>query len=444
MKITSQILLVLTVLAIATPTLAANCPAAKTTAFAAWYDDGQTTSTLVASGSASVTSATVCKTLWALTAVTDGGCCLEANVQTVFSAKMAPHVTAWKGFITGLDAINKNFRGIARLLSVSSTVTADLTKLSTSTDAPTKALLGGLTDVQVGAILLTANTTQNKSLTDFKTNGKACFNSMMKIFGNAVCLGCGQKQMAVGATNPTTADGTFSITPASALVVYGACYDSWYFIDRTGIAVQVIAAINTARTATSPPSVVAPAKPYVVDASTDATVYASWEKCKDTAKTTTDCTAALVKALFENHVNIIKPIPRLTLTFTDDKFFANGTAEYNLANATANGTASTTAKRMLIEASVFTGTITVVDTTTLADSADLTTNTDGPTITDANGPVFSGIADLPDVAIYVTGNGTNNTNNTNNTNGNGTSTSSAFVTAFSTVAITMITMLNLN
>lgn len=440
MKINSQILLVLTVLAIAVncqPT--ATVCATADTAFLLYLKSIQSDA-VKESGAGNVgdeATNVICKAIWAAKTGTNVACCDPSKINAAFALFTATRTTAWTNFVTGVVNFNKNFNNINRLLYNADSVTADVTAINAA-DAK-KALLSGLS-VTDAVAALSLKTTYIDNVSTFKTSAPGCYALTMTTVGNAICHGCSAK---TGNSDIATATGAISMSQTSGNLLFAACSTTWQFIDSVGLTSQIVAAINNQRGGATPQSAVA--TPYFgATYNTDTLVMPAWKRCAGkTAPETGDgkCVQADVSGIVQSHFNIKSPVPRLAVANLIDASFDKGNTIAGNNGASTGTAVASTGSRMLVVASEYTGLVTVAGTGGL-DLAVAPIEAQRFTITPL---VISSIvvptAPTADDLLYGSGSVSGTAPSTPST---ATTTSVSFVTMFSTIAITMITMLNLN
>lgn len=443
MKINSQILLVLTVLAIAvncapTPT---DCATADT-AFMLYLKSIQADA-VKETGAGNIgdeATSVICKAIWAAKTGTDVACCDPAKINAAFALFTATRTTAWTNFVAGVVNFNKNFNNINRLLYNADSVTADVTAINAA-DAK-KALLSGLSATDAVAAL-SLKTTYIDNVSTFKTSAPGCYALTMTAVGNAICHGCSAKS---GNSDIVTATGAISMSLTSGTALFAACSTTWQFIDSVGLTSQIIAAINNQRGGATPQSAVA--TPYFgATYNTDTLMMPAWKRCAGKiAPETGDgkCVQADVSGIVQSHFNIKSPVPRLVVANLIDASFDKGNTIAGNNGASTGTAVASTGSRILVVATDYTGLVTVaasggLDLTTAPIDAQKFTIT--PLVTSS---IVVPTAPTADDLLYGSGSVSGTAPPTASTGTAATTTSVSFVTMFSTIAITMITMLNLN
>lgn len=454
MKLTSQILLVLTVLAISVKCVppADNACDTLDTAFIK-YLATLTPSPVLTSGTGNAGAEAndkICNTVWS-TGIKKA-CCDPSKLQVAITTITKPRTDAWKAFNAGVANFNKNYKNINRLLYSSTLVASDITTIAGS-DAK-KAILSGLGAQSVIGAITTFNSSYLTALAAYIKDGAACYKLTMDTVTNTVCLGCAA---AADDTRIAATTGAVTLAQASGNALFAACSTTWQFIDTIGLASDIIAAINNQRGGDAPKA--APTAPYFGSTlNTETKMMPEWVKCAGvTALQTGDgkCTQAVITTIVDAHYHTTKPVPRLSSANLIDASYTKGnTIEGNTipANSSASTNSSAPAsgsgsRRMLVLASAFTG-----------DAVTDTTGSGGAVVAVApaagEGLTFTAL-DLAAVTVPTkpssddllygsgTGSGTAPPSSSDSVSGS-VSTSTSFVTMFSTIAITMITMLNLN
>ena len=353
-------------------------------------------------------TATTCTEIW----TPDGTCCVTAQLNTLFSAKMTPIKTAWDAFVAGAVAVNGTLAKLKAMVANSTNVTSDLTAAYNATNT-SAAQFEGLSVDQAVNLSMTINMFAT-AVADFKNTSVACFDALVNYRGAAFCYGCSAKATHMAFFGTTS--GALTISTATRDAIALKCVKPWGFIYNLGSAMQVLAILNKQRSVNATAAV----RPTAVAFSgvTGAQLYEAFMACPNSTVTAV-CTQGLIDRIVVAHFSLFAP-----------EMYANG-------NNLVAGTSSSQARRILADATA-TGLVVIASDAT--SGADLTVNLTRPTYT---GTVA--VSTLPDApAAAGSGSGTGSGTGSGSGSGSGTTTSAGNIFAMTAIATLAAFVLTLN
>lgn len=165
----------------------------------------------------------VCNDIWSEGNV--GTCCNKERVNSTFTKILNHSITVWDNYITSLVYLRNEIRKEMQTEFISS---YDAQQAFQSMQGDSKYNLNGLTAGQAVYILDSINTFE-ADMKIFRTDGKKCFDFLMKKRGQIFCWGCrfgGEAYFKIG--GPIA-----KITPNSAQLLVESCHSTWKFLSRT-------------------------------------------------------------------------------------------------------------------------------------------------------------------------------------------------------------------
>lgn len=255
-------------------------------------------SSLVFSTPQTGSSFAICNEIWSST----GTCCNIDKMKTIFKNKMATVKEGWDKFIKGLVKVKDILEKIKTMMANSGDAMTKFQQAKNSDSSQMENLL----PEQALKIMQDGATNFKADLDDFKNNGKACFEHLMKVRGIVFCLGCSAS--STNTENFSSTDGKLTITQNSCSNILGKCFKTWRFFHRVGGMMHMAAVLNKQRKPDAP----APQKPdggAAFGSVTPMDLADAFKNCTS-ASTTSTCTQTMLNNICIANLNMIKPEKR--------------------------------------------------------------------------------------------------------------------------------------
>lgn len=160
-----------------------------------------------------------CNDIWSESNV--GTCCNKEKLNSTFTKVLNSTANGWRTYITTLVHLRNKVRKWVKEYTSS----YDAQKAFQSMQGDSRYDLGGLTAGQAVGILDSLHTFES-DMKNFRVDGKACFDILMKKRGQIFCWGCRYG----GETYFDSTGPIVKLTPGSAQYLVEFCHTTWKFL----------------------------------------------------------------------------------------------------------------------------------------------------------------------------------------------------------------------
>lgn len=316
---------------------------------------------------------TICSEVWK----TDGSCCAQDKIKTIFDDTMVKNVKGgFDKFIGSLKNVGMALNKIMKSISNKDDATAKFTAAFSANSTQ----FNGMTVAQA-VDALGYSKMFKEDAEKFKTSGKDCFNATVTAAGKVFCYLC-----SGAAPTAEQTDGSTSVTQESCNALLDKCHHTWKFMHAVGGMMQAVSILNAANKTDAP-------KPKVQDKPGFGGV-----KLSDIGDAFKNCNASLTDAACTNdnkavlckaHFNVMAPPKRAS----DENMQPANTEALPAARLLQTATESTGDIGVAASGLDLTKTITTPTTTASVDSASANTGTSSANL------IFGSIFSI--VGLYV-------------------------------------------
>lgn len=237
----------------------------------------------------------ICSEVWK----TEGSCCAQAKVKSIFNETMVKNVKGgFDKFIGSLQNVGKSLDKIMKTISNKDDATTKFTAAYTANATQ----FNGMT-VEQAVEALGASKTFKEDSEKFKTDGKTCFDATVQAAGKVFCYLCS----GTAATGKETDGGATAITQESCSALLTSCIGTWRFMVSTGGLMQAVSILNRAAKSDAPAPRVQDKPGFGGVSMKD--IMDGFKNC-GTSLTDTACTADHKANLCKANFNTMAPPPR--------------------------------------------------------------------------------------------------------------------------------------